>query len=104
MMDKTLTAEMLLQEIFQSEASLRWFEQKYGLLSETFYDLFQQGKLRDEDPDEIEEYLEWAAQWELYQDRRQRYNDIVAQRLQNLPEPSSLRDLQKQNANIPVPV
>ncbi len=90
----TITAEILLQDIFQSAASLRWFEQKYGLLSETFYDLYQHGALRDEDPDEIEEYLEWAAQIEIYQDRRQRYDAMIKQRLQQLPTPTSLRELQ----------
>lgn len=93
MINKTVTAEILLQDIFQSAASLRWFEQKYGLLSETFYDLYQRGLLQDEDPDEIEEYLEWAAQLEIYQDRRQRYDSVVQQRLQQLPTPTSLRDL-----------
>ncbi len=90
----TLTAEQLLQDIYQSAASLRWFEQKFGLLSETFYHLFQQGKLQDEDPDEITECLEWAAQWEIYEDRRRRYNEAIERRLQQLPTPSSLRDLQ----------
>lgn len=102
MMNKTITAEVLLQDIYQSAASLRWFEQKYGLLSETFYNLFQQGMLQDEDPNEIEEYLEWAAQWEIYQDRRQRYNEAVEQRLQQLPMPSSLRDLQPSQLPITV--
>ena len=102
MLDKTITAETLLQDIFTSAASLRWFEQKYSLLSETFYDLYQRGALQDEDPDEIREYLEWAAQVEVYQDRRQRYDAAVQQRLQQLPTPTSLHDLQA--AQLPIAV
>jgi len=100
MLNKTVTAEILLQDIFTSAASLRWFEQKYGLLSETFYDLYQRGALQDENPDEITEYLEWAAQLEVYRDRRQRYDAAIQQRLQQLPTPTSLRDLQASQLSV----
>lgn len=33
MAQKTVNAEDLLRDIYQAEAALRWFEQKYGLLS-----------------------------------------------------------------------
>jgi hypothetical protein len=92
-MDETITAEHLLKDIFEAEASLRWFEQKYGLLSETFYRLYQQGKLRDEEPDEIQEYMEWSGWYEIHQDRRQRYEKAIEQRLQELNKPASLFDL-----------
>jgi len=71
MAEKTVSAEDLLRDIYQAEAAQRWFEQKYGLLSETFYRLYRQGKLRDEDPAEIQEYLEWAGWCEICRDRRQ---------------------------------
>jgi len=93
MTGKTVTAEDLLRDIFEAEAALRWFEQKYGLLSETFYRLYQQGQLRDEDPAEIQEYMEWAGWCEIRQDRRQRYDQAVQQRLKELPAPASLFDL-----------
>ncbi len=93
MEQKTVTAEDIMRDIYQAEASLRWFEQKYGLLSEVFYRLYQQGRLRDEDPTEIQEYLEWAGWYEVQQDRRQRYNQAVEQQLQALSAPASLLDL-----------
>jgi hypothetical protein len=74
-MESILTAELLLREIYLAETELRWFEQKYGLLSETFYQLYEQGRLRDEDPTEIQTYLEWSGWWEIYQNRRKRYID-----------------------------
>jgi hypothetical protein len=52
MVQQTITAEDLMRDIYQAEAALRWFEQKYGLLSEAFYRLYQQGQLRDEEPAE----------------------------------------------------
>jgi predicted hydrolase (HD superfamily) len=90
---ETITAEDLLRDIYEAEAAQRWFEQKYGLLSETFYRLYRQGLLRDEDLDEIQEYMEWAGWWEIYQDRRQRYDQLIQQRLDSLTAPASLFDL-----------
>ena len=85
MVQETINAEDLLRDIYQAESARRWFEQKYGLPSETFYRLYQQGKLRDEDPAKIQEYLEWAGWCEIYEDRRRHYeqateNDILRQR------------------------
>ena len=98
---ETITAEALLRDIYQAEAALRWFEQKYALLSETFYQLYQRGQLRDEDPDEIREYLEWASWWEIYQDRRARYQQAVDQQLTTLSSPASLDDLHIRKLKIP---
>ncbi len=102
MVDKdTITAEDLLRDIFEAEAALRWFEQKYGLLSETFYQVYQQGQLRDEDPSEIQEYMEWAGWYEIHEDRRQRYNQAVQQRLKELSAPASLFDLHISQLRVP---
>ncbi len=101
MVDERITAEDFLRDIFEAESALRWFEQKYGLLSETFYRVYQQGKLRDEDPDEIQEYMEWAGWYEILEDRRRHYDQAVQQRLKELPVPASLLDLHI--SRLPVP-
>ncbi len=98
---ETITAEDLLRDIYQAEAELRWFEQKHALLSEAFYQLYQQGRLRDEDPAEIREYLEWASWWEIYQDRRARYQRAIERQLKLLPTPASLDDLHIGKLQVP---
>jgi len=100
-MVERITTEALLRDIFEAAAALRWFEQKYSLLSETFYRLYRQGKLRDEDPEEIQEYLEWSGWYEIHQDRRQRYDQAIAQRLEELAAPASLRDLHVSQVRVP---
>ena len=97
----TPTVEMLLREIYLAETELRWFEQKYGLLSETFYKLYEQGQLRDEEPDEIQTYLEWSGWWEIYQSRRKRYTEAIESRLQMISSPASLADLHLDQLAIP---
>jgi hypothetical protein len=71
------------------------------LLSETFYRVYQQGQLRDEDPDEIQEYMEWSGWYEIYQDRRQRYEQAVEQHLNELTTPASLLDLHISQLRVP---
>lgn len=100
-MEQTLTAEMLLREIYQAETELRWFEQKYGLLSPMFYHLYEQGQLRDEEPAEVHDYLEWSGWWEIYQSRRQRYEQAIGLRLKAISTPTSLIDLHVSRLPIP---
>ena len=93
MMQATISAEDVLRDLYQAEAALRWFEQKYGLLSDVFYRLYRQGRLRDEDPQEIQQYVEWAGWYEIYQERHTRYDQAIEQRLESLSAPVSLFDL-----------
>jgi len=93
MIQGIITAEDVMRDIYQAEAELRWFEQKYGILSETFYRMYRQGQLRDEDPAEIEQYMEWAGWYEIYQDRHQRYEQAIEQKLKTVSTPLSLFDL-----------
>jgi len=101
MPSETITVEDWLRDIYEAESALRWFEQKHGLLSETFYRLYEQGQLRDEDPAEIEEYMEWAGWWEIRQDRRQRYDQAMQQHLSDLNAPASLFDLHISHLQVP---
>lgn len=71
-------------------------------MSETFYRLHQEGMLEDEDPAEIQIYLEWAAQYDIFIDRRQRYNNAIQQRLLQLPSPASLGDLQVNQLSVAI--
>lgn len=101
MSEEFITAESLLKDIFEAESSLRWFEQKYSLLSETFYRIYQRGQLRDEDPDEIQEYMEWSGWYEIHKDRRWRYERAIEQRLKELSAPASLFDLHINRLRVP---
>lgn len=101
MAQQMIAAEELMRDIYQAESAQRWFEQKYGLLSETFYRLYNQGQLSDEDPNEIREYLEWAGWHEIYQDRRRRYDLAIEQQIKSLRTPASLLDLHIHQIKVP---
>lgn len=93
MMPNMITAEDMMRDIYQAETELRWFEQKYGVLSDIFYRMYQAGQLRDEDPIETQEYLEWAGWFDTLQDRRYRYFQAIEDRLKMFPSPLSLNEL-----------
>ncbi len=59
----------LIIDIHALDAKLRRYEEKYNLLSEDFYIFYESGALRDEIVEEIDEYGQWAA---LYQMRSRR--------------------------------
>ncbi len=101
MVQDTITAEDLMRDIYQAEGQLRWFEQKYGLLSEAFYRLYEHGQLRDEDPDEIREYLEWSGWYEIHKDRRRRYDQAITRQLKAVHLPASLYDLHVSQLRVP---
>ena len=69
--------------------------------SPMFYQIYEQGQLRDEDPAEVREYLEWSGWWEIYQSRRQRYEQAIGLRLQAVSIPTSLIDLHVSRLPIP---
>lgn len=101
MIQDTVTAEDMMRDIYQAETELRWFEQKYGLLSDVFYRMYKEGQLRDEDPSEIQEYLEWAGWYDVLQDRRDRYIRAIEDRLKMISAPLSLNELHISQLTIP---
>lgn len=59
----------LIIEIHEFDRKLQILEEKYNLRSEDFFELYQAGRLRDEELDEIDEFGRWAA-WHRMRARR----------------------------------
>ncbi|MFN8490299.1 MAG: hypothetical protein U0350_22115 [Caldilineaceae bacterium] len=55
----------LIIEIHALDRKLQTLEEKYSLLSEDFYQLYEAGRLRDEELDEIDEFGQWAAMYRM---------------------------------------
>lgn len=60
-----MTLSEVIQDIHALNAELETFEKKYGVLSEDFYQLYEAGKLRDEELEEIDDYGAWAASFRI---------------------------------------
>jgi hypothetical protein len=86
-----MTLDELLRDIHALEEDLLVFERKYGVLSETFYEAYQNG---EEPPDEawVLDWSEWAATYNLLQERLMQYHEAVRYLLAQ-PSVSSLSEL-----------
>jgi len=60
-----MTLQEIIADIHAMDRELQKYENKYGLRSRYFYELYTSGKLRDEDPEESREYGDWAACYDI---------------------------------------
>jgi cell division protein FtsB len=79
----------LLHDIHLLEDELRAYERKYNVLSETFYEAYQNG---EEPPDDawVLEWTAWASAYKLLQRRREQYQ-IAIEKLRQ--ESDSIADM-----------
>ena len=70
----------LITELHALDRRLAHYEEKYGLLSETFYDWFQSGEEPD-DPEWVSEFALWAGAYQLKLRRQEKYQRLLRERL-----------------------
>lgn len=77
-----------IQELLSSIAAiteeLMRFERKYGIASEHFYALYQQGKLDDGEVEITMDFVEWAGWYEALLERRSEFERISRHHLAEL--------------------
>ena len=79
-----LTLIDIIQDIHAMDEELWHYESRYGLRSRYFYELYQMGKLRDEDPIESRDYADWAACYDIRHRREELYDQLVRDTLQRV--------------------
>ncbi|MFN2292217.1 MAG: hypothetical protein ACK2UC_13575 [Anaerolineae bacterium] len=70
----------LVREIHWIEWQLRAFEDKYGLLSQDFYEAMESGQLSEFDDGErpqFTDFLEWHALYKIWLSRERAYRDLL---------------------------
>ena len=78
----TITLTEIVQDIHAMDEELWHYEARYGLRSQYFYELYQAGRLPDEDPAEARDYSDWAACYEIKLHREELYDTLVRDVLQ----------------------
>jgi hypothetical protein len=82
--------QQLIREIHWIEWQLRIFEDKYGLLSQDFYEAMESGQLSEFDDGEdphFHDFLEWHGLYKVWLKREEAYRELLRQR----PLPDQLR-------------
>jgi hypothetical protein len=72
----------LISDIHALDRELQRLEEKYNLLSDDFYQLYETGRLRDEVVEEIDDYGRWAALYRMRLRRKEQYDLVKRSALQ----------------------
>ena len=69
--------QALIEELHNLDRELARFEEKYGLLSETFFAWYQGGE-EPENPEWVTDFALWAGAYQLKLRRQEKYRRLVA--------------------------
>jgi len=64
-----MTLYELIQDMHALQARTQAYERKYGVTSQDFYELYQQGLLDDEGFEQTTEFVRWAGAYEMLRER-----------------------------------
>jgi len=64
-----LTLEDIIQDLRALDSRIRAYERKYGITSEDFYSLYQEGLLDDDGYEQTTEYARWASAYAMKLER-----------------------------------
>ena len=64
-----LTPEDIIQVLRALDSRIRAYERKYGITSEDFYSLYQEGLLDDDGYEQTTEYTRWASAYAMKLER-----------------------------------
>jgi len=96
-----MTLNDILQDIHAVEEDLLMYERKYGVLSDTFYELYANGEEPDDDA-WVLDWADWAGSYQIWLRRRAQYQQIIL----DLKKQTALSDLIKRTArreSLPIP-
>ncbi len=98
-----MTFDDIVQDIHAIEETLLTFERKYGVLSETFYQSYQNGEEPDDDA-WVLDWAAWAGSYEIYLRRRKQYGAAIQSLQTQTPQLSDIIKKAARRESIPLPL
>ena len=86
-----ISLQELIAELHTLDRELARFEEKYGLLSETFFAWYQSGE-EPENPDWVQDFALWAGTYQLKLRRQDKYRRLMAETLARRDAPALMRE------------
>ena len=83
-----MTLTEIIQDIHGLDTELTILEERYGLLSEDFYHLYQTGEL-----EQSRDFIEWIGYYEMKLEREAQYRKMMYRHLRELRKGAGLREL-----------
>lgn len=71
-----MTVDEILQDLHALEARLRQYEAQYGVASEEFYALYQEGALDNDGLERTTEFTRWASAYTMKLERQQTFREL----------------------------
>jgi hypothetical protein len=68
-----MTLYELIEDLHALRARTQAYERKYGVTSQDFYELYQQGSLDDEGFEQSTEFARWASAYEMQLERENEF-------------------------------
>ncbi len=79
----------LIQDIHRLNHTLERFERKYGMMSQTFYELYNTGAEPENDA-WVLDFEEWAGLYKVWRDRQRAYTEALQPLFREQPSFSSI--------------
>lgn len=71
-----MTLDEILEDVHALEEDMFTYERKYGVLTETFYEAYENGE-EPEDDTWVRDWTAWASAYKLYLRRREQYQSVI---------------------------
>lgn len=88
-----LTLEEIIQDLRALETRIRAYERKYGITSQDFYALYQEGLLDDEGFEQSMEFTRWASAYAMKIEREAAFETASQSFVDSLRRKSGGRSL-----------
>lgn len=96
-----MTLQEIIEDVHALTHDVEIYERKYGILSDTFYEVYMSGE-EPEDDSWVLDWADWAGAYKILLRRREQYNRTIANmRQQNT---SLTQILQRTTSREPIPV
>jgi hypothetical protein len=86
-----MTLYELIEDLQALRARTQAYERKYGVTSQDFYDLYQQGLLDDEGFEQSTEFVRWASAYEMQMEREAEFEARSRTFITDLKQSTSTR-------------
>ena len=96
-----MTLQEIIADIHALHEDVEIYERKYGILSETFFEVYQQGE-EPEDDGWVLDWSDWAGAYQLLLRRQEQYRQTIDTIQQQ--EPNLTRLIGKTASREPIPV